>query len=61
MSKRKIVVTIHANAKTCGRCREWDDSREECGIFHQRLNYDERCPACLAAEKAYKEATSGKA
>lgn len=67
--KRKIIVTINANEKTCGKC----DSLygQGCVMFHQPCvggprvstdlvwnsrNLPLRCAACLAAERKAKEA-----
>ena len=65
MSKRTIAVTIDANAKTCGgRCPHRSPAAHHysvCFLFDSSIYKSERCEKCLAAEKAYKEATHGKA
>lgn len=64
--KRRIVVTIDVNAKTCGRCSEFFKESpfyffkpNVCTLFHTPLFANCRHKNCLAAERAYKEATSG--
>ncbi len=67
MSKRTIAVTIDAGEKTCGRCEyKYKDilertSENGCDVFGEIMKHDNRCEDCLAAEKAYKEDTHGKA
>jgi hypothetical protein len=63
--KRKIVITIDCNAKTCGKCHRHSyemDAGEAiwrcmCGMFpgSKPLDIDKeehwlRCPECIAAE-----------
>lgn len=59
--RRTIAVVIDANAKTCGgRCpyRSWaDNHRAICQAFGWGIFESERCPPCITAELAYKEAT----
>lgn len=66
--KRTIAVTIDAEEEKCGRCtfhRSADRGGRIvgwCSAYGKAKRcYDNRLPACLAAEKAYKEATRGKA
>lgn len=53
--KRKIIVTINADEKTCGKCQWlWYG---ECTLHWKSLQVvadggdDRRCSACLAAER----------
>ena len=67
MSKRRIVVTIDAGAKTCGRCRGLQTMASSstdsstvymaymCDWYGVTLAEDKRCPACLATEKEAKK------
>jgi hypothetical protein len=57
MSKRRIVVTIDCNAKTCGRCAMFGHNAGPhgyCDIYGYLLEYSERAPECLKAEKGAK-------
>jgi len=56
MSKRKIVITIDCNAKTCGECDFWQGYYHFCQIFSTDADNKNRCPECLRAEK---EANNG--
>jgi hypothetical protein len=53
MSKRKIVITIDCNAKTCGRCSFFGHNGGPtgyCEIFGPLFEYNVRLPECIAAE-----------
>jgi hypothetical protein len=55
-----LQIKIHANKKTCGKCRYLERSFQlvygpRCYLFNQNLRQARdkecRCPACLLAEK----------
>jgi hypothetical protein len=60
--KRRIVLTIDCNPKTCGECVEylkhpekWRPFDAVCCIYHKHLMWPKRrCPDCLRDEKEAK-------
>jgi hypothetical protein len=54
--KRRIVVTIDAGEKTCGKCerKQYDLWKWFCGQFGCDVSDLKRCPECLRAEKEAK-------
>jgi hypothetical protein len=62
--KRKLLVTIDAGEKTCGKCECCEESWHDCSLFYinggntylkKTADGDRlRCRACLAAERAAK-------
>jgi hypothetical protein len=53
VSKRKIVITIDCNAKTCGRCEMFEHGSSPTGyclIYGYAEAWNQRCPECLKAE-----------
>ena len=57
MSKRRILLTIDANEKTCGRCQLFSHNSGPtgyCEMWGAPEDYAERIPECLEAEKLAK-------
>ena len=68
MSEKQLLITINAEDKYCGKCYLKDiKSEDSCGIYYECILFDElvksdysfekneRCRACLDAEKKAKE------
>jgi hypothetical protein len=62
--KRRILLTIDCNAKTCGRCTFFTHNCGPtgwCEVWGYPEEYNERIPECIAAEEVAKTRSGKKA